>query len=521
MSNSRYSRRDFLNGAACMVAAGGVSSFVPKLNMIGNALAQSNTSGYKAMVCVYLNGGSDSWNMLIPTGTQGSGAQYSHADYVTSRSGLYNVNPGALGIPRVTTPNALPPAVALTNTSGNLGVNPFATELAELYNSGELSFIANIGTLVEPLTKATYNARRKPPQLYSHNDQTNLWQIGGGNSSTNPTGFGGMIAGITAQPNLVNLSSAISIAGSNRFLVGKTLTDQPVFPFQLSNSGTQPAPVLSNYNENSTAPGEPQRRQALLELFNLAYPDHFSAEYKDIFNRSLTLADVINTQIVNNGTLTTTFENNNIANQLKQIARMIKVSRATVNGQAGAIQANRQVFFASVGGYDTHDNQITSTNQANGHHGLLSSLAKAVKAFNAAMVEIGANNEVVLFSISDFARTWNPNNNGTDHAWGSVQFASGGPVNGGQIFGRYPRIQLNNSGDANGENFSRGQTLPTTAVDQMAASIARWMGVDNSNLPLVFPNIDRFATGPFANAAASPTFAYFNRVIPNLMQGIS
>lgn len=525
MNHPKHSRRDFLKGAGCMIAAGGVSSFVPKLNLIGSALAQSATGGYKALVCVYLGGGNDSWNVLIPTGTNATG-QFSHAQYVTARNGLYTAsNTQGLAIPRATTSGALPPAIALTNTGGNLGVNPFAPEVASLYNSGRLAFVANVGTLYDPITRASYNARKKPPQLYSHNDQTNLWQIGTGTTTQTSQGFGGDIAGITAQPNLIGLSSAISIAGQNRFLVGETLSGGAVFPFQISSSSTTPAPVLNNYNVNN--PGqEQQRRVALEQLLDASYPQLYSSEYKDIFNRSLDLAEVINTQITTNGTLTTTFPNTNIGNQLRQVARMIKISRPTVNGNPGLIQANRQVYYTSTGGYDTHDDQITSTSQAQGHHALLQQLSQAVNAFNLAMIEIGCQNEVVLFTMSDFARTINSNGNGTDHSWGSVQFvlgapvSAGGPLNGG-IYGRYPRIELNLAGDNNGECFSRGQFLPTVAVDQMGATLARWMGVDNVNLPLAFPNIDAFATGPFANAAATPTFAYFNRVIPNLFQGIS
>jgi uncharacterized protein (DUF1501 family) len=525
MNHPKYSRRDFVRGGACMVAAGGISSFLPKLNLMGEALAQTGIgTGYKALVCIYLGGGGDSWNMLVPTGDIGAPPQYSHADYVAARSGLYGS--GGLAIPRVTTANALPPALALTNTDGNLGVNPFMPEVAALYNSNRLSFIANVGTLFEPITRATYNARKKPPGLYSHNDQTNLWQIGSSVRSDTPLGFGGRIAGITAQNNLVGLSPAISIAGQNRFLVGETLGNAPVFPFQMSTSTTTPAPVLGNYNSGSSTAGEPQRRAALTQLFNLAYPELFSREYKDIFNRSLQMAAVINAEMTTNGNfsagVTNAFPtNDNFAMQMLQVARMIKISRPASVGGPGMIGANRQVYYVNLGGFDTHDNQITSTTAANGHHGLLQRLSRYVNAFNNAMLEIGADDEVTQFTMSDFGRTINPSNNGTDHAWGSVQFVAGAAISGGQIHGRYPRMILNGQGDPNGECFSRGQFLPTTAVDQVSATLARWMGVDNTNLPLVFPNIDNFTTGPFANAGASPTFANFNRVIPGMFPGIS
>ena len=572
MNHPKNSRRAFIKGTAGLVAAGGVGSFVPKLNLIGEALAQSAVGGYKALVCIYLGGGSDSFNMLIPTGTT-LGNEFDHTVYRTSRGLYYSTvndpvtfkSPDGLGIPRATTANCLPQAIALTSgvaAGGNLGLNPFMPGIANLYNQGRVAFLANVGTLYEPLTRATYNNRRKPPQLYSHNDQTNLWQIGSSVSSTTQRGFGGMIAGITANPSPLGLSSAISVAGSNRFLIGRTLADQAVFPFQLSTSATTPATTLSNYNPNSSTAGEAARRSTLDALINETYPELFSKEHGDIFGRSLTLSTNINGTIsdaVGNAALyvpnsnpnanirgnavgnNVNFPNTGLAQQLRQIARVIRVSRPGYTPtQAGLtpINANRQVFYATAGGWDTHSGQITSISAAQGQHLLLQQLSEAINWFYAELTAMGpataggidAVDQVIGFTQSDFARTINGNDNGTDHSWGGVQMAFGGPaaITGGQVYGRYPSMKLDNRIGGTGavvpdrgECFSRGQFIPTLAVDQMSASFARWMGVDNSNLPLIFPNIDNFATGPFANAGASPTFAYFNRVVPNLCTGIT
>lgn len=567
MNHPKNSRRSFLKGTAGMIAAGGISSFVPKLNLVGEACAQTATSGYKSLVCIYLGGGGDSWNMLIPT-TGALGSQFDHTIYRSSRGLYFSTVNGAttsvdgLAIPATTTANCLPPALALTQgiANGNLGLNPFMPEIRNLYNAGRVAFLANVGTLYEPLTRATYNARRKPPQLYSHNDQTNLWQIGSSVASSTQRGFGGMIAGYTANPaqsGLPGLSSAISIAGSNRFLIGRTPSDQSVFPFQLSTSATTPATTLTDYSSSSSDLGEPQRRAALDELLDIAYPQLYSQEAATIFDRSLTLSATINGTIsqtllnaglyVQSGTLAGNAvgnavpfpANNGLATQLRQIARVIRVSRPgfTPPGGFPQINANRQVFYASAGGYDTHSDQITSITAAQGHHALLASLSLAVNWFYAELTAIGADStgvqavdEVISFTMSDFGRTINGNDNGTDHAWGSVQFMVGGPnaLNGGQVYGRYPSMKLDNAigGSGNvvptqGECFSRGQFIPTLANDQMSATLAKWMGVDDANLPVLFPNIDNFATGPFANAGASPTFAYFNRFVPNLIPGIS
>jgi uncharacterized protein (DUF1501 family) len=179
-----------------------------------------------------------------------------------------------------------------------------------------------------------------------------------------------------------------------------------------------------------------------------------------------------------------------------------------------------------IGGFDLHDAQITSLG-ATGHQLLLQRVSQAVNAFYRSMVAIGRHNDVTLFTASEFARTINSNGNGSDHAWGSVQFAVGGAVNGGQVLGRYPSIVLNNAlsgpvvdNPTMGECFSRGQFIPTTAVDQFSATLAQWMGVPSGELQTIFPNIDNFTSGPFATAGASPTFANFTRTIPGLMSGV-
>ena len=538
-SSMNRSRRDFLRAAGCLVATGGVASLVPKLDLLGTALAQSATTGYRALVCVYLGGGNDSWNLLIPTGANTSGP-YSHSQYAGARNGYYTAGtPNSLAIPNAANAQAgrLPAALPLANTNGNLGINPFAPELAQLYDSGRLAFLANVGTLREPLTRATFNARQKPPQLYSHNDQTSLWHIGSSTTTQVTRGFGGMVAGYTANTNSLGLPPAISIAGSTRYLVGERFdTGQPVFPFQMSTSSTTPATALANYNPNSSTLGEAQRRQALIELLDATYPSVLSGEYADIANRSLALSRDINAEIASlpaSGNPVPYPANNSLADQLRTVARMIRISRpgfvpppqpvgdpvpyATIN-------ANRQVFYVSTGGYDTHDGQITSLG-ATGHHLLLQRLSQAINWFQGEMAAIGAADQVVMHTMSDFARTINSNGNGTDHAWGGVQMIVGGTgaVAGGNVFGRYPRVELNVGGnDPNGESMSRGQFIPTLATDQVGATLARWMGVDDgARLLEIFPNLDAFTSGPNANAAASPSFAYFSRIVPGLLAGVA
>jgi uncharacterized protein (DUF1501 family) len=407
-----------------------------------------------------------------------------------------------------------------------------------------LAFLANVGPLVEPTTRAAFNSRRRPPQLYSHNDQTNLWHIGSGSSTSETRGWGGRAAGLTALPASMTagLPATITLSGQTRFLSGVGLDGVPLFPFALSTSSTSPATSLANYSATNNTANQFQqvRRNYLEQMLDAASPQVFTSEYGAIVDRSLQLADyVINPAITGipaadpvNGGGTTGFAwptGFSLSDQLRQIARIIRISAAQPGnpGFVSPVNANRQVFYVNIGGFDTHDAQISSIN-ATGHHQLLQRVSQAVSAFHSAMVAIGRGNDVTLFTASDFGRTINSNGNGSDHAWGSVHFAVGGAVNGGQVYGRYPNIVLDNSltgsvsvNPALGECFSRGQFLPTIACDQFSATLAQWFGVSSGELPTIFPNIDNFATGPFANATATPTFAYFNRIIPGLMNGVA
>lgn len=533
-------RRDFLKHASGLVASGAAASFVPQLSLMGTALAQGMATGYKALVCIYLDGGNDSWNLLIPADNSTSvpvsgrtpltGFQATpYGWYATSRGGHFDGDASRLGIPLVGSiagtnlPNALP-----LNPAGQYALNPAAPELQALFNAGRLSFIANVGPLVQPLRKSNFNSYPRPPQLYSHNDQTNLWQIGGGSSSSNPNGWGGQLAGrAVGLPPASGLSPCISIAGQTRFLVGTYPGSQPVFPYRLSTSASTPATALTNYNSGD--PAGSKRREILQSLLDMTYPQTFSNEYGDIVDRSLGLSATVNAAVASLSasgspfaafnTAVSNIPNSNLGNQLRQVARMIAASRF---GQ-GSIQANRQVFFVRTGGYDTHDGQVPAASPAAngvwaGHLGLLQQVSQAMNAFNNALTALnavagfsGIVNEVLTFTMSEFARTLNSNGNGTDHAWGGVQMVmgapttQGGPLLGGQVFGRYPlqllgRTYPDSAPDSLGECFNRGEFIPTTAVEQMSATLARWMGVSDLDLTAVFPNIDVVSNAAHPNA---------------------
>jgi len=488
MKQKEQARRQFLRNLGVTLCAGGASAMLPQLKLMGSALAaQTGTvAGYRALVCVYLSGGNDSWNMLLPYDTA------RHSVYATARSGIYNAttNAGGLGIDRA----ALTSQFQITDsaTGALYAVNPGnatypggMSDLATIYRANKLAFLPNIGTLLRPITKTEYNnsPALRPPQLYSHNDQENLWHLA--RTAATNTGWGGLVADRVRLDNLNQaLSPCISMAGSNRFEVGET-----TFPYQMSSGGLT---GLSNiYNAaNSTGGTYGSQRAGALDLLlsDTTNTSPLTKEYGRTFKRGRDLYDLVNSSLTaadNSGNVTTVFPTgNSLADQLKMVARMIKISRES----SGQIQHKRQIFYVRVGGFDLHDG-LMATNQ-NGHGALLNRVSQALGAFWTALGELGAQNEVTAFTMSEFARTLSSNGNGSDHAWGGVQFVMGGAVNGGRLYGTFPDQTLNNT-----ISFSRGQTIPSTSVDQMAATLARWMGVTSAtDLATIFPNLINFPT---------------------------
>jgi uncharacterized protein (DUF1501 family) len=476
MSGESTSRRNFLRQLSCTLCAGGVSTLLPQLNLISSALAQSTVPGYRALVCVYFAGGNDAWNTLIPYD------QARYDVYAASRGGVYsNSNTSGLALDR----SALA-ATTINDASGSYALHPSAVDrsgpsqpgLRSLYNQGRLALITNIGPLIQPITKAEYNSTPalRPPQLYSHSDQENLWHIG--RTTTNTRGWGGQIADRVSSGNLnTMLSPCISIGGGNRFEVGNS-----TFPYQMSSSGLSGLSGMTGTSTEGSA-----RRGALAELLNASYASPYQDEYKKVFKRSRDLYDLLNEGLASGGigNVTTDFPTqNSLADQLKMVARMIKLSRDT----SFNIQHSRQIYYVRIGGFDMHDNLMSAG--SNGHANLLSRVSQALGAFWTALGEIGAQNEVTTFTMSEFARTLSTNGNGSDHAWGSVNMIMGGAVQGGHLYGTFPNQTLDGP-----ISLSRGQFIPSTSVDQMAATLARWMGVtSNTDLNTIFPNLPNFST---------------------------
>ncbi|GAA5070820.1 DUF1501 domain-containing protein [Lysobacter panacisoli] len=469
----REDRRNFLRRVQAIVAGGAAYALMPQLELVGRAMAAEPLPGndYRALVCIFLFGGSDSFNMLVP---YDSGE---HQTYLTSRGGVYDAttNPFGLGY-------SLDQLVPVTDTQGKTwGLNPGCAAMKPLFDAGELAFLANIGPLVEPLTKddVTRRLKRLPPYLYSHNDQQKLWMRGHTNRN-GTTGWGGLLADRMEASNTGALSAlppSISIAGSNLFQFGQT-----TLPFAMSSGG--PAAINRFRNDGSNA--DRIRAESLRALVEASYQPILQDQYAVIGDSAINLNDSLRVALnpANGGDIVTQFPAGGLASQLRMVARMIKASRTASIGH------RRQIYYCSLGGFDTHQNQMA----ANGHAALLKQLADSLAAFRAALAEIGALNDTTAFTMSDFGRTLNSNGNGTDHGWGGVQLvmggaaANGGALRGGQVWGSYPLLELDGA-----QAVGRGRMVPTISVNQMGATLAQWFGLPAGEVGAIFPGIENFA----------------------------
>lgn len=502
----RNSRRDFLRNLACVVCSGTASALVPQLRMMGTALASTpSLSGYKALVCVYLAGGNDSWNMLVPQDST------RYATYSTSRGGVYNpaTNPGGLALAN---PTAGDPQILTDGNDGNSSTNkyfmhPSLTNLATIYKQNKLAFAVNMGTLVQPINRIDYdNAAPRPPQLFSHADQENLWHQANTNASSN-LGWGGQCAdnlfanGANTQvPTDPQLSLCVSVSGANRFEVGNTIV-----PYQMSSSGLTKLngfcnPCTGGSNNNSLRDSALKDMLAQTNATNpITYANDFAAEYQAVFKRGRDLFNMLNPSLPGPGFGSVTFPNTSLGNQLKVVAEMIQLSKANR-------YASRQIYYVRLGGFDMHSG-LMSSNAASttDHAGLLTQVDQALNAFWLAMGTLPASpgdtgtaqNEVTAFTASEFARTLQSNGAGSDHGWGGIQMALGGAVNGGKLYsnGQNPKISgFPNEALNAPNNFSRGQIIPGISVDQYAATLATWLGVGAGNLTTIFPNLANFGT---------------------------
>jgi len=440
-------RRDILRLGGRTLSAIGAASLFGEAGLI-NARAQSATD-YKAMVCIFLFGGNDANNLLIPNDT---------ASYAAYQKVRQNLAISQASLVKIYDPNS----------KANFGLHPALAPLGALYNlttgTPRLALAANVGTLVQPTTKANYMSPpagfQIPVNLFSHSDQQTEWQnaVPQGGATA---GWQGRLADKIVQLNTnVNVPPAMGIGGGALQIVGET---------------TQPSAVGTSGFSLTTGLNDP-RTAALQQMLNLPSGVTLIQAAQASINSAIQVSQVIDQALNSGAALGTTFPNSGIGSQLAQVAQIIQARTA--------LGANRQIFFCNQGGYDTHSDQLSQQSQ------LFTDLAAAMAAFDTAMGQLGVQNNVTTFTESDFSRTFQPNGNaGTDHAWGSHVLIMGGAVKGGQICGTFPTLELQGPDDSG----DRGNWVPTTSADQYAATLAKWFGVTaQADLDYVFPNLKNF-----------------------------
>ncbi|HEY4080986.1 MAG TPA: DUF1501 domain-containing protein [Burkholderiaceae bacterium] len=448
ISPDNASRREFLKRGAALSLAGSAAPFALSLAAMGEAAA-ATANDYKALVCVFLYGGNDYANTLVPYDLPSYNAQQ------TFRSNL--------AIDRSTLDAlVLNPTTALPD-SRQYALAPGLDPLLPLFNAGKMSVMLNVGTLVQPTSKAQYQAGSVPlpPKLFSHNDQQSFWQSSSPEGAA--SGWGGRMGDLFAAGNGNSTFTCISVSGNAVFLSGKTAVQ-----YQVATSGSVPFNGVLSPLFGSAACST-----ALQSLMTAPRTNIFENEYARVVNRSISANSTV-TSALSGVSLATAFPVGSLGDQLKMVARLI--------GSRSALGAKRQVYFVSIGGFDTHDSLLAV------HPGLMTQIGSAMAAFYQATVELGVASQVTAFTASDFGRTLVSNNDGSDHGWGSMHFVVGDAVKGQSYVGAAPVIANNGPDDV-----GQGRLLPNLSVDQFGATLATWFGVSATDQASVMPNLAHYS----------------------------
>jgi len=436
-------RREFLKASG----AGAVLAASPRAAFSQMVAPPGPFADYRALVCVFLFGGNDSFNVLVPR----SDAEYNV--YATSRQNLALAQADLLPISPVTPDGA------------QYALHPSMGAIQSLFETSRAAFVTNVGPLIEPTTKDQYLSESValPPQLFSHNDQQDQWHSLRGQLPSK-TGWAGRIADLL-RLNVANqqLATNVSLFGNQLFQAA----DETV-AYAMGPAGPLP---FEGFGDSGIFL---EQRLAFERILGASYDTVYERAFRDVQQRAVETVDRVNSALSNAPPLTTVFPASPLAQQLNTVARLISVR--------DQLQMERQIFFVATGGFDSHDDQIQ--NQPS----LLGNVSESISAFYDATVELGVSDRVTTFTQSDFGRTLTSNGDGTDHAWGGNQLVVGDAVRGRDLYGIYPRLEIDGPDDVRG-----GRMIPTTSADQYAATLAKWIGVPDVDLAQVAPNIDNFA----------------------------
>ena len=446
------SRRQILKAAAALPFSGMLAPIA--LNLAGAESAAAQPSeGYRALVCLFLYGGNDHTNTVVPYDLP------SYSEYFNARSSI------ALTRDKLAATSIGPSA---SQGGREFALHPALLNISRLYREGNAAIVANVGPLVVPTTKLQYQQRTVPlpPKLFSHNDQQSAWQGYAASGEGVPHGWGGTLGDELAIANTKAAFTCISAAGNAVFLSGRS-----VVQYQISASGALTMNAISGSLYGSAAAARAYRQLVTLDSRNL-----FEREMGIVNRRSIETNEILRAALPAPTFFTTPIPaGNTLAPQLNVVARMIAARNA--------LGLSRQVFLVSLGGFDNHDFLLTE------HAKRMDTVDKAINAFWAWLGQMGLQSNVTLFTASDFGRTLTSNGDGSDHGWGSHHFVIGGGVSGGAIYGAFPPTAYGTAYDV-----GHGKLLPSVAVDQLAGTLGRWMGVPDTNMTTAFPNIGHFDT---------------------------
>ena len=459
-NEAELSRRAFLRRSSQLAAMGAASSYAMGLAGISEAAAFSTVQDYKALVCVFLYGGNDHGNTLIPFDAT------NYARYSAIRGGDGIDEGGGIALPREALANTVlttPDDQELTDNQ-TYALAPTMSRLKARFDEGVMAPLLNVGPLEAPMTRAQYDARSvpRPAKLFSHNDQQSTWQSSRAEGA--PSGWGGRISDLAQTANSNAMFTAINATGNAVFLSGQTAV-----PYKVSSNGaTLFRPLRSGRLYRSSTAAD-----ALNTILRTGTGNILAADHALMNDRSIQYGPFVSDALQQSSVTTDFGVDNRLASQLSVVASLIAAR--------GNLGVKRQVFMVSMGGFDNHDGLIGQ------HEGLLAQVDFALDAFYRATVELGIADKVTTFTASDFGRTLTSNGDGSDHGWGGHHFIMGGAVQGGRFYGRAPEVSV----DGN-DQVGRGRLLPSVSVDEYSATLAQWFGVAASELESIAPNIGRF-----------------------------